>query len=79
MTQTAALAGQVTITAAEEPLTIRRPAALAPGLAWLGAILDEPADPAMDRAAVLAAGPPSTPASWTSRSSAAPSASATSG
>ncbi|HEY5629061.1 MAG TPA: GAF domain-containing sensor histidine kinase [Candidatus Limnocylindrales bacterium] len=48
VTQTAALAGQVTITAAEEPLTIRRPASLAPGLAWVGAILDEPADPAVD-------------------------------
>ena len=44
VTQTGALAGQVTITAAEEPLTTRRPADLAPGLAWLGAILDEPAD-----------------------------------
>jgi two-component system nitrate/nitrite sensor histidine kinase NarX len=47
VTQTEALAGQVTITAAEEPLTIRRPATLAPGLAWVGAILDDPADPAM--------------------------------
>lgn len=47
VTQTGALAGQVTITAAEEPLTIRRPAELVPGLAWLGAILDEPADPAV--------------------------------
>ena len=47
VTQTEALAGQVTITAAEEPLTIRRPAVLAPGLAWLGAILDEPVDPAI--------------------------------
>ena len=49
VTQTSALAGQVTITAAEEQLTIRRPADLAPGLAWLGAILDEPADPAVDQ------------------------------
>ncbi|MHB8958805.1 MAG: sensor histidine kinase [Candidatus Limnocylindrales bacterium] len=48
VTQTAALAGQVTITAAEEPLTIRRPASLAPGLAWVGSILDEPVDPAID-------------------------------
>jgi two-component system nitrate/nitrite sensor histidine kinase NarX len=47
VTQTEALAGQVTITAAEEPLTIRRPATLAPGLAWLGSILEEPADPAI--------------------------------
>jgi len=49
VTQTEALAGQVTITAGEAPLTLRRPADLAPGLAWLGAILDEPADPAVDR------------------------------
>jgi two-component system nitrate/nitrite sensor histidine kinase NarX len=48
VTQTSALAGQVTITAAEEPLTIRRPSHLAPGLAWVGAILDEPTDPAVD-------------------------------
>jgi two-component system nitrate/nitrite sensor histidine kinase NarX len=47
VTQTEALAGQVTITAADEPITIRRPASLAPGLAWLGAILDEAADPAV--------------------------------
>ena len=47
VTQTAALAGQVTITAAQEPLTIRRPAALAPGLVWVGAILDERPDPAV--------------------------------
>ncbi len=47
VTQTEALAGQVTITAAAEPLTIRRPSDLAPGLAWLGRILDEPADPAV--------------------------------
>jgi signal transduction histidine kinase len=43
--QTSALAGQVTITSAEQPLTIRRPRELPPGLAWLGVILDEPADP----------------------------------
>ena len=48
VTQTGALAGVVTVTASEEPLTIRRPATLAPGLAWLGSILDEPADPAVD-------------------------------
>ena len=47
VTQTEALVGQVTITAAQEPLTVRRPATLAPGLAWLGAILDEPADTAI--------------------------------
>jgi nitrate/nitrite-specific signal transduction histidine kinase len=49
MTQTGALAGIVTIhTAGGEALTIRRPATLAPGLAWLTPILDEPADPALD-------------------------------
>jgi len=47
VTQTDALAGQVTITASEEPLTIRRPTTLASGLAWLGSILDEPPDPAV--------------------------------
>jgi signal transduction histidine kinase len=48
VTQTGALAGVVTLTAGEEPLTIHRPASLAPGLAWLGSVLDEPADPAID-------------------------------
>lgn len=49
LTQTGALAGIVTIrTTGGEPLTVRRPAPLAPGLAWLAAILDEPADPAVD-------------------------------
>ena len=49
MTQTGALAGIVTIrTSGNEPLTVRRPATLAPGLAWLTPILDEPADPALD-------------------------------
>ncbi|MFN8630582.1 MAG: GAF domain-containing sensor histidine kinase [Chloroflexota bacterium] len=43
VTQTEALAGQVTITAAEEPLTIRRPAT-SPRPRVGGAILDEPAD-----------------------------------
>ena len=46
VTQTGALAGVVTITTSEEPLVIRRPAALPGGLAWLGVILAEPADPA---------------------------------
>jgi hypothetical protein len=46
VTQTGALAGVVTITTAEEPLVIRRPASLPNGLAWLRTILDEPADPA---------------------------------
>ncbi len=48
VTQTGALAGRVTISASDEPLAIRRPAELAPGLAWVGAILDEPADPTVD-------------------------------
>ncbi len=48
VTQTGALAGQVTIAAAEEPLVIRQPGTLAPGLAWLGSMLGEPADPAID-------------------------------
>ncbi len=48
MAHTGALAGQVTVTAADEPLAIRRPVQLAPGLAWLGAILDEPVDQAVD-------------------------------
>ncbi len=47
VTQTQALAGQVTITSGEVPLTIRRPAELASGLAWVGTILDEPPDPAV--------------------------------
>ncbi len=45
--QTEALAGQVTVTAGDGPLTIQRPAALAPGLAWVGGILAEPADPTL--------------------------------
>jgi signal transduction histidine kinase len=48
VTQTGALAGIVTISVGEEPISIRRPAALAPGLAWIGAILDEAPDPAID-------------------------------
>lgn len=48
VTQTGALAGQVTITAGEEPISLRRPATLAPGLAWLGPILDEPLPPGVD-------------------------------
>ena len=47
VTQTGALAGVVTITTQDDgPLVIRRPATLPGGLAWLGTILDEPADPA---------------------------------
>ena len=49
ITQTGALAGVVSISTADgAPLTIRRPAVLAPGLGWLGPILAEPADPALD-------------------------------
>lgn len=49
VTQTGALAGIVTITGTDgQPLTIRRPATLAPGLAWLASILAEPPDPAVD-------------------------------
>jgi two-component system nitrate/nitrite sensor histidine kinase NarX len=48
VTQTGALAGVVTVTATDVPLTVRRPATLAPGLAWIGTVLDEPADPAVD-------------------------------
>ncbi len=47
VTQTGALAGVVTIATQDDgPLVIRRPAVLPGGLAWLGTILDEPADPA---------------------------------
>jgi signal transduction histidine kinase len=49
MTQTGALAGIISIhTTGGEALTIRRPATLAPGLAWLAPILDEPADPMLN-------------------------------
>ncbi len=49
MTQTGALAGIVSVAGQDDrPLTIRRPAALAPGLAWLAPALDEPLDPAVD-------------------------------
>jgi signal transduction histidine kinase len=49
MAQTGALAGMVTVAAPDaEPLVVRRPASLAPGLAWLGALLEEPPDPALD-------------------------------
>lgn len=47
--ETGALAGIVTVRqAGGEPMTIRRPAELAPGLAWLASILDEPPDAAVD-------------------------------
>jgi signal transduction histidine kinase len=47
MTQTSALAGIVTVrTTAGEPLAIRRPETLAPGLGWLDPILHQPPDPA---------------------------------
>jgi two-component system nitrate/nitrite sensor histidine kinase NarX len=47
-TETGALAGSVTVSGTDgEALTIRRPAVLAPGLAWLGPVLDEPLDTAV--------------------------------
>ena len=49
VTQTGALAGTVSVQGQDDrPLTIRRPAILAPGLAWLAPVLDEPLDPAVD-------------------------------
>jgi signal transduction histidine kinase len=49
VTQTGALAGIVTVRDADDqPLSTRRPAVLAPGLAWLGPVLAEPGDPAID-------------------------------
>jgi signal transduction histidine kinase len=49
ITQTGALAGVISIATTDgAPLTIQRPAVLAPGLGWLGPILAEPADPALD-------------------------------
>jgi two-component system nitrate/nitrite sensor histidine kinase NarX len=49
VSQTGALAGIVTVQAGDDrPMTVRRPATLAPGLAWIGSVLDEPVDPAVD-------------------------------
>ena len=49
MTQTGALAGMVTVQGTDDqPMVIRRPAILAPGLAWIGSVLTEPVDPAVD-------------------------------
>ena len=49
VTETGALAGIVTVEGADDrSLTIRRPATLTPGLAWLGPVLDEAMDPAVD-------------------------------
>jgi signal transduction histidine kinase len=49
VTQTGALAGIVTVHGTDgEPLTIRRPTTFTPGLAWLGPLLDEPFDAAVD-------------------------------
>ena len=49
VTETGALAGIVSVDGADDQsLTIRRPATLAPGLAWLGPVLDEAMDPAVD-------------------------------
>ncbi len=43
--QTGALAGRVTATTGDLSLGIRHPATLPPGLAWLGPVLEEGADP----------------------------------
>ena len=49
VTQTGALAGSVTVNQGDgTPLRIQRPIAFAPGMAWLGAILEEPADPLLE-------------------------------
>ena len=49
VTETGALAGIVTVEGADDrSLTVRRPATLTPGLAWLGPVLDEAMDPAVD-------------------------------
>ena len=47
--QTGALAGTISIlTNGGEPVTVRRPDTLAPGLGWLAPLLDEPVDPELD-------------------------------
>lgn len=49
LSETGALAGRIMIETPDgPPLDVRRPATLAPGLSWLGPILAEPADPALD-------------------------------
>lgn len=49
VTQTGALAGSVTIQGADDlAISIRRPAVLTPGMAWLAPVLGEAADPAVD-------------------------------
>ena len=49
VTETGALAGIVTVEGTDDQsLTIRRPATLSPGLAWLGPVLDEAMDPALN-------------------------------
>ncbi|HEY3334609.1 MAG TPA: GAF domain-containing sensor histidine kinase [Candidatus Limnocylindrales bacterium] len=49
VTQTGALAGCVTVSQGDgTPLRIQRPIAFAPGMAWLGAILEEPCDPVLE-------------------------------
>lgn len=49
MTQTNALAGIVSVKGPEDqPLVIRRPGEIGKGLSWLGSILAEPADTAID-------------------------------
>lgn len=47
VTQTSALAGQITIAGGDDPLAVRRPHVLPQGLSWLGPILDEGPDPAV--------------------------------
>ena len=48
-TQTGALAGSITVRGTDgRPLVIQRPATLPQGLAWVGSILAEPLDPAVD-------------------------------
>jgi len=49
VTETGALAGSVVIAGADgQPLAIRRPAILTPGMTWLAPVLGEAADPAVD-------------------------------
>ncbi len=48
-TQTGALAGSITVRGTDgRPLVIQRPATLPQGLTWVGSILAEPLDPAVD-------------------------------
>jgi signal transduction histidine kinase len=45
VSETGALAGALTVPGPDGPMELRRPVELAPGLAWLGPLLDAPADP----------------------------------